>query len=82
MSGLFNLVLESLRQKILNKLRDNVRQMCREVFTKMFGKRPRKREDDMKTVLTDLPKQKIQPPAGDSKQPEWAKKMVKIRSQM
>ena len=48
----------------------------------MFGERPREREDDMKTVLVDLSMQEFQPPAGDSEQPEWAKEMAKMRSQM
>ena len=56
--------------------------MCKEVFAEMFGKRPREREGDIKTTLTDLPKHEIQPPTGDFKQPEWAKEMAKMRSQM
>ena len=82
MSGPSNFDLESLRQEILNELRDNMRQTCREVLVEMLGEKPREREDDMKTVLTDLPKQELQPPAGDSEQPEWAKEMAKMRSQL
>ena len=66
MSGPSNFDLESLRQEIMKEFRDNVRQICREMIIDMFGERPREREDDMETVLTDLPKQELQPPAGDS----------------
>ena len=56
MSGPSNFDLESLRQEILKEFRDNVRQMCREVIVEMFGERHMEREDDIKTVLADLPK--------------------------
>ena len=82
MSGPSNFDLESLRQEILKELRDNVRQTCRGVLAEMLGERSREREDDMETVLTDLPKQELQPPAGDFEQPEWAKEMTKMRSQL
>ena len=82
MSGPSNFDLESLRQEILKELRDNVRQTCIEVLAEMLGERLREREDDMETVLTDLPKQELPPPAGDSEQPEWAKEMTKMRSQL
>ena len=59
-----------------------MRQIYREVIAEMFGERPREREDDIETVLADLPEQELQPPAGDSEQPEWAKEMDKMRSQI
>ena len=48
----------------------------------MFGERPRKREDDIETVLADSPKQEFQPPVRDFEQPKWAKEMAKMRSQI
>ena len=52
------------------------------MIVEIFRERPRERDDDMETVLTNLSKQESQPPTGDSEQPEWAKEMAKVRSQM
>ena len=55
MSRLSNFDLESLRQEILKEFRDDVRQMYREVFTEIFGKRPMEEEDSETRTLVGEP---------------------------
>ena len=82
MSGLSNFDLESLRQEILKEFRDDVRQMCREVFTEMFGKRPMEEEDSETRTIVSKPLKGKQKIAKNLAEPEWEKDMKKQMNQL
>ena len=77
MSGLSNFDLESLKQEILREFRDDVRQMCREVFTEMFRKRPMEEEDSETRTIVSEPLKGKQKVAENLAEPEWKKDMKK-----
>ena len=78
MAGPSNFDFKTFKKEI----KDDIRQMVRDMFTEMVGKMPINEEDyQTKTIIGEPPKEKLEAPA-ELIEPEWMKDMKRQMDQL